>query len=69
MSQDHTKQETIHDEIEAEISSQNIVAKRSVWRGLGWKIAALIILAGVVVWVARAHHDSGPIHAATASAR
>jgi len=69
MSQDHEKPETIHDEIEAEISSQNVVSKRSMWSGLGWKIVALIILAGVVLWVARAHQDSGPIHPATANAQ
>jgi len=68
MSQDHEKPETIHDEIEAEIS-QSTVAKPSVWKSLGWKIVALIVLAGVVVWVARSHQDSGPIHPATASAQ
>lgn len=65
MSQEHEKPETIHDEIEAEVS-HSTVAKRSVWKGLGWKIAALIIVAGAAVWFARSHQDTGPIHAATA---
>jgi hypothetical protein len=65
MSQEQGKPETIHDEIEAEVN-HNTVAKRSLWKGLGWKIGALIIVAGAALWFARGHQDAGPIHAATA---
>jgi hypothetical protein len=68
MSQEHAKQETIHDEIEAEVS-HNTVVKRSVWKSLGWKIAALIIVAGAAIWFARAHEDLGPIHTTSASVK
>jgi hypothetical protein len=68
MSQEHAKQETIHDEIEAEVS-HSTVAKRPVWKGLWWKMIALIIVAGAAVWFARTHQDSGPIHAASASTK
>jgi hypothetical protein len=68
MSQEHTKPETIHDEIEAEVSHAAVV-KRSVWRGAGWKIAALIIVACAAFWIARPHTETGPIHAASANTK